>query len=70
MPAFPPIEAWILGNNKVISVRARPFAKLLGSSNDLRAGREMYLVKLLQAALYFHCVTMNKEDVQRRMSAF
>ena len=31
MPAFPPIEAWILGNNKVISVRARPLAELVGS---------------------------------------
>jgi hypothetical protein len=30
----------------------------------------MHLVELLQAALYFRYVTMNKEDVQRQMSAF
>jgi hypothetical protein len=30
----------------------------------------MYFVELLQAAFYFRCVTMDKEDVQRRMSAF
>jgi hypothetical protein len=30
----------------------------------------MYLVELLQAALYFRFATMNKEDVQGRMSAF
>jgi hypothetical protein len=29
----------------------------------------MHLVELLQAAFYFRCVTMDKEDVQRRMSA-
>src|SRR2546422_10858052 len=67
---FLPIGAGVLGDDKVIGAGAQPFAKLLGSSNDLRAGREMYLVELLQAALYFHCTTMNKEDVQRWMSAF
>src|SRR6267143_4024070 len=67
---FLPIGAGQLGNNKVIGVRGQPLAELLGSYNDLSADREMYLVELLQAALYFHCVTMDKEDVQRRMSAF
>src|SRR6202521_5691948 len=62
--------AGVLGDNKVIGVRAQPFAKLLGSCNYLRADREMHLVELLQAAPYFRSVTMNKEDVQRRMSAF
>src|SRR6266851_2837838 len=67
---FLPIGAGVLGDNKVIGVRDQPFAKLLGSYNYLRADREMYPVELLQAALYFRCVTMDKEDVQRRMSAF
>src|SRR5882762_4997325 len=49
---------------------AQPFAELLGSDNYLRADREMHLVELLQATFYFRCVTMNKEDVQRQMSAF
>src|SRR5207245_7841677 len=69
-PRFPPIGASQLGNNKVIGVRAQPLAKLFGSSDNLRADREMHLVELLQAALYFRGVTMNKENVQRRMSAF
>jgi len=30
----------------------------------------MYFVELLQAALHFRSATMNKEEVQRRMSAF
>jgi hypothetical protein len=30
----------------------------------------MHLVELLQATFYFGCVTIDKEDVQRRMSAF
>src|SRR5260370_17314722 len=68
--SFPPIGAGQLGNNKVIGVRAQPFAELLGSDNYLRADREMHLVELLQATFYFRCVTMNKEDVQRQMSAF
>src|SRR5467141_3295357 len=67
---FPPIGAGQLGNNKVIGVRAQPLAERLGSYNDLRADREMHLVELLQAAFYFRCVTMDKEDVQRQMSAF
>src|SRR5437879_13903576 len=67
---FPPIGAGILGDDKVIGVRAQPLAELFGSSDDLRADREMHLVQLLQAALYFRYVTMNKEDVQRQMSAF
>src|SRR5437667_11382977 len=66
----PPIGAGILGNNKVIGVRAQPLAELFGSSDDLRADREMHLVELLQAAFYVRSVTMDKEDVQRRMSAF
>ena len=48
---------------------SQPLAELLGSDN-YRADREMHLVELLQATFYFRCVTMNKEDVQRRMSAF
>jgi hypothetical protein len=67
---FLPIGAGVLGDNKVIGVRAQPFAKLLGSTNYLRAHREVHVVELLNAARYFRCVTMNKEDVQRRMSAF
>jgi len=67
---FHPIGAGILGDNQVIGVRAQPLAELLGSDNGLRADREMHLVELLPAALYFRCVTMNKEDVQRRKSAF
>src|SRR6266566_3853663 len=67
---FPPIGAGQLGNNKVIGVRAQPLAELLGSDNYLRADREMHLVELLQATFYFRCVTMNKEDVQRQMTAF
>src|SRR6267154_5968507 len=67
---FPPIGAGQLGNNKVIGVRAQPLAEPLGSYNDLRADREIHLVELLPAAFYFRCVTMDKEDVQRRMSAF
>src|SRR6266404_1507049 len=67
---FLPIGAGVLGDNKVISVRGQPFAELLGSYNDLRADREVHFVELLQAAFYFRCVTMDKEDVQRRMSAF
>ena len=51
-------------------MRAQPFAELLGSDHYLRADREMHLVELLQATFYFGCVTMDKEDVQRRMSAF
>src|ERR1700687_4672052 len=66
---FPPIGAGALGDDKVIGAGAQPFAKLLGGSNYLRADREMHLVEFLQAALYFRCATMNKEDVQRRMSA-
>ncbi len=67
---FPPIGASQLGNNKVIGVRGQPLAELLGSDKYLRADREMHLVELLQATFYFRCVTMNKEDVQRQMSAF
>src|SRR5882762_1703262 len=67
---FLPIGAGVLGDNNVIGVRAQPFAKLLGSTNYLRAHREVHVVELLYAARYFRCVTMNKEDVQRRMSAF
>src|SRR5260370_12509652 len=67
---FPPIGAGILGDNKVIGVRAQPLAELFGSSDDLRADREMHLVELLQAALYFRYLTMYKEDVQRQMSSF
>jgi len=67
---FPPMGAGILGDNKVIGVRAQPFAKLLGSYNYLRTDREMHFVELSQAALYFRCLTMKKEDVQRRMTAF
>src|SRR5882672_2309086 len=67
---FLPIGAGVLGDNKVIGVLAQPFAKLLGSNNDFRADREMHPVELLQAALHFRRVTMGKEDVQRRMSAF
>src|SRR6266849_2530241 len=67
---FPPIGAGVLGNNKIIGVRAQPLAELFGSSDDLRADREMYFVELLQAALYFRYLTMYKEDVQRQMSAF
>jgi len=71
VPAFPGANrGWDTRDNKVIGVRAQPLAELLGSSNDLRADREMHLVELLQAALYFRYVTMNKEDVQRQMSAF
>src|SRR5229473_6660738 len=68
--SLPPIGAGVLGNNKIIGVRAQPLAKLFGSSDDLRADREMHLVELLEAALYFRYLTMNKEDVQKRMSAF
>jgi hypothetical protein len=61
--------ARVLSDNKVIGVRAEPFAKLLGSYNYLRTDREMYFVELSQAALYFRCLTVKKEDIQRRMSA-
>jgi hypothetical protein len=64
------VRAGVLGDHKVIGVRAKPLGKLLGSYNYLRADREMHLVEFLQAALYFRYVTMNKEDVQTRMSAF
>src|SRR5882762_1264407 len=37
---FLPIGARVLGDNKVIVVRAQPFAKLLRSNNYLRADRE------------------------------
>src|SRR6266403_471036 len=67
---FPPIGAGILSDNQVIGVLAQPFAELFGSFDDLRADREMHLVERLQAALYFRYMTMNKEDVQRHMSAF
>jgi hypothetical protein len=43
--------------------------KFLGSYNDLRTDREMHLIELLQAALYFRYVSMNKQDAQGRMSA-
>src|SRR6267143_201517 len=59
---FLPFGAGVLDDNKVIGVRAQPFAKLLGSCNYLRADREMHLVELLEAAPYFRSVTMNKED--------
>ncbi|PYU47961.1 MAG: hypothetical protein DMG53_07455 [Acidobacteria bacterium] len=36
----------------------------------IRADREMHLVEFLEAAFYFRCVSMDKEDVQRQMSAF
>jgi hypothetical protein len=62
--------AGVLGDNKVIGVRGQPLAELFGSSDDLRADREVHSVELLQAAFYFGGVTMDKEDVQRRMSAF
>src|SRR5258708_7814635 len=67
---FPPVGAGILGQNYVIGLRAQSFGKLLGSFNYLRADREMHPLKFLQTALHFCEVTMNKEDVQRRMSAF
>src|SRR6267143_2764397 len=67
---FLPMGAGVLGDNKIKGMLAQPFAKLLGSNNDFRADREMHPVELLQAAFYFRCVTMDKEDVQRRMSAF
>src|SRR5882762_3905493 len=67
---FLPIGAGVLGDNQVIGALTQPYTKFLGSNNDLRADREMHPVELLQAALHFRSVTMNKEDVQRRMSAF
>src|SRR6266403_3999948 len=67
---FLPIRAGVRGDNKVIGVLAQVFAKLLGSNNDLRTDREVHFIELLQAAFYFRCVTVDKEDVQRRMSAF
>ena len=54
---FPPIGAGILGDNKVIGVRAQPLAELFGSSDDLGADREMHLVELLLATFYVRCVT-------------
>jgi len=36
----------------------------------IRADREMHLVEFLEAAFYFRCISMDKEDVQRQMSAF
>src|SRR5260370_5219156 len=65
---LPPVGAGVLGDNKVIGVRAQPFTKFLGSSNYLRTSREMHLLELLQAALHFRYVTMNKKDVQTRIS--
>ncbi len=44
---FLPFGAGVLGDNKVIGVRAQPFAKLLRSCDYLRADREMHLVELL-----------------------
>src|SRR6266403_4188956 len=67
---FLPIGAGVLGDNKVKGVRGQPFAKLLGSNNDLRTAREVHFIELSQASFYFRCVTVDKEDVQRRMSAF
>lgn len=67
---FPPMGAGVLGDNKVIGVRAQPFAKLLGSCNCLCTDREMHFVELSQAVLYFRGLTMKKENVQRRMPAF
>jgi len=67
---FPPVGTGVLGDNKVIGAPAQPFGKLLGSYNYFCVDREMQLVELLQAAPYFRYVTMNKEDVQRQMSAF
>src|SRR6266550_1070626 len=67
---FPPVGAGVLGDNQVKGAPAQPFGKLLGSYNYFCADREMQLVEHLQAALYFRYVTMNKEDVQRRISAF
>src|SRR4029077_17567946 len=64
------IRAGVLGDNKVIGVLTQLFAKLLGSNNNLRTDSEVHFIELLQAAFYFRCVTMDKEDVQRRMSAF
>jgi hypothetical protein len=51
-------------------VRAQPFGKFLGSYNYLGVNREVHPFQFLQAALYFRYVTMNKEDVQGRTSAF
>ena len=70
MSAFPANRGWDTRRQQGHR-RASPAAReLFGSSDDLRADREMHLVELLQAALYFRYVTMNKEDVQRQMSAF
>src|SRR6267154_3120330 len=69
-PHFNAIVAGQLGNNKVIGVRSQPLAEHLGRDNYLRADREMHLVELMQATFYFRCATMNKEDVQRQMTAF
>src|SRR6267378_2556798 len=43
---FLPMGAGVLGDNKVIGVRAQPIAKLLRSNNDFRADREMHPVEL------------------------
>src|SRR5882724_4148235 len=44
---FLPIGAGVLGDNKIIGVRAQPLAELLESDNYLRADREVHLVELL-----------------------
>src|SRR6266852_97424 len=67
---FPPIGAGILGDNKVIGVRAQPLAELFGSSDDLSADREMHLVEALASSALLPLRDLNKEDVQRQMSAF
>src|SRR5882762_3064765 len=60
---FLPIGARVLGDNQVIGALAQPYAKFLGSNNDLRVDREVHFVKLLQAAFYFRFVTMDKEHM-------
>ena len=65
---FPEVGAEVLGDNKVIVVRAWSLRKLVGSYNDLCVDRELHSFEFLQAALYFRYVTVKNENKRGRMS--